>query len=167
MDAVPLGEDACPLGVGVAPVGADAVPLGEDVSPLDDCPLAVDAAPPVADVVPLVAELSCALAGDRGDNETKAAAPSAMAETRRAPFVMATSLEMGGAARRRKPPFAHINFTTREPFGRSFESGFNSRVGSEAWPESTRSSARRLRRRLPRALEHCNRRNVKESQCYS
>ena len=59
--------------------------------------------PALREVTPLGVDVS-ALAVDRGDNETKAAAPSAMAETRRAPCVMATSLQMGGAARRGKPP---------------------------------------------------------------
>jgi hypothetical protein len=36
-------------------------------------------------------DVSSALTVDRGDNETKAATPSAMAEPRRAPCVMATS----------------------------------------------------------------------------
>jgi hypothetical protein len=67
---------------GVASLGSGAAPLGADVAPL------------CAEVVPLVAELS-ALAVERAENETKATAPSAMAETRRALYLMATSLQMG------------------------------------------------------------------------
>jgi hypothetical protein len=66
--AASLGVDAVPLGGDVAPLGVGAVPLGADVAPL------------VADVVPLGADES-ALAVESGDIETKAATPSAMAET--------------------------------------------------------------------------------------
>ena len=64
--AAPFGDSAQPgvgagsLSEGVAPLGVGAVPFG-------------------ADVAPLVADES-ALAVERGDNETKAAIPSAMAE---------------------------------------------------------------------------------------
>jgi hypothetical protein len=66
-------------------------------------------ASPVTDAAPLVAALS-ALAKDRGDNETNAAAPSAMAETRRAPFVMANSLYISGATAPRETPRPLLNF---------------------------------------------------------
>ena len=45
-----------------------------------------------------------ALAAESPDNETNAAAPNATAEMRRAPWVMATSFSLGGAARRRNAP---------------------------------------------------------------
>ena len=72
-----------------------------------------------------------ALAVERGDNETKAATPSAMAETRRAPCVMATSLQMSGAARRRTPPSPAVTLKTRKPTGGSLKSA----VGSQARTE--------------------------------
>ena len=88
MDADPLGDVATlgvgagSLSVGVASLGVGAVLSGADVAPL------------VADAAPLGADES-ALAVERGDIETKAAMPSAMAETCRAPYVMATSLLLG------------------------------------------------------------------------
>ena len=105
-------------------------------------PLGVEDAPLCGAVTPLGVDVS-ALAVDRGDNETKAAAPSAMAETRRAPCVMATSLQMGGAARRRKPPSPAVTLKTRKPTGRSLKGREPS-----ADRNTRRSSTSRFRRRL-------------------
>jgi hypothetical protein len=78
--------------------------VGAELLGVADAPLCV----PVAPGVPAGLDV-CALAVDRGHSETKAAAPSAMAEVRRAPCIMATSLLMSGAARREKPPSPSIN----------------------------------------------------------
>ena len=67
-DVATLGVGAGSLSEGVASLGVGAVPSGADVAPL------------VADAAPLGADES-ALAVERGDIETKAAMPSAMAET--------------------------------------------------------------------------------------
>jgi hypothetical protein len=79
---VPLGGDVATLGVGagslsegVAPLGVDAVPLDGDV-----VTLGVGAGSLSEGVAPLGVDES-ALAVESGDIETKAATPSAMAET--------------------------------------------------------------------------------------
>jgi len=116
-DAVATGGDVAELGVGAAPLDADVAPLAEGADAIGP----VIAQPGVGagslsegidasggDIAPLVADVETLAAGSAkaigsGDSEAKAAAPSAMAETRRMLLVIETSHFTGGALRRGNP----------------------------------------------------------------